>query len=269
MNIDRISEIVIGTAKREILPRFRNLREEDITAKSPGDMVTIADLAAEKALSEELNRLFPKAIVSGEESIAKEPNLLQDVINSEQAFLIDPVDGTNNFIKGDSAFALMLTELRRGEAVAAWIYLPVNDEIAVAEKGAGAFLNGKKIKIPVREFDPTNMTGAAHLNRFPENLRTIARENLKRFNQNQPAFCAGYDYIALTKGDKDFSIYFRTLPWDHMPGGLIYSEAGGYVRTLFDADTYTVHDKDKGLMSAPNKDQWHKIREMVFPDLSI
>jgi len=112
--LDVISEIVTRIARQEILPRFKNLKDEDIRAKSPGDLVTVADIETEKALSEELNRLFPNAIVGGEETIAHKPDLLQTVISAEQAFLIDPVDGTNNFIKGDHRFALMLTELRKG-----------------------------------------------------------------------------------------------------------------------------------------------------------
>lgn len=266
MSIEGISEIIIRIAKREILPRFKNLAEQDITEKSPGDMVTVADIETEKFLSAELKELFPKAVVAGEEAIAKDPTRLQAAITAEQAFLIDPVDGTNNFVKGDHRFALMLTELRKGEAVAAWIYLPMSDKIAVAEKGAGAFIGGKKIQITVGNFDPSHMVGAAHINRFPEKLRTVAKENIKKFRQNRPAFCAGYDYVALTEGNKDFSIYSRTLPWDHLPGGLIFSEAGGYVRSLSDGRNYTIHDKDKGLLSAASEDHWHRIKELIFPD---
>ncbi|PCI43919.1 MAG: inositol monophosphatase [Alphaproteobacteria bacterium] len=264
-DLERISEIVIRLAREKILPRFKNLAEGDISAKSPGDLVTIADIETEQALSEELLAMFPAAVVAGEEVIAAKPDLLQGVITAEQGFLIDPVDGTNNFVKGDQKFALMLTELRKGEAVAAWIYLPVSDEITMAEKGAGAFIDGKRIKLAARKFDPEKMIAAAHINRFPEKLKLMARENIKKFSRNRPAFCAGYDYIALTKGLKDFSIYYRTLPWDHLPGSLIFSEAGGYVRSLLDGETYTIHDKNKGLLSAVSKDQWYSIREMVFP----
>lgn len=265
MNIDQICEIIIEVSKQEILPRFRNLRSEEITEKSPGDMVSIADIEVEKTLSRELNRIFPTAIIAGEEAIATNPELLNAAIFAEHAFLIDPIDGTNNFIKGDEKFALMLTELRNGEATTAWIYLPVGDKIVVAEKGSGAFLDGKDVKISPRIFNPSHMTGAAHINRFPEELRTIAKENLKEFKQNRPAFCAGYDYTSLVEGKKDFSVYYRTLPWDHLPGSLIFSEAGGYVRTLFDEKTYTAQDQVKGLLSASDKEQWQEIREIIFP----
>lgn len=264
MTVDIVRRMVIAVAKEKILPRFNNLRQEDITAKSPGDMVSIADIEAEAAMAEGLRQLFPEAVVAGEESIADRPDLLSAVMTAARAFLIDPVDGTNNFIRGDDRFALMVTELCRGEAVAAWIYLPASDSIAVAEKGAGAFFDGKKTSLSGLKFDPATMIAAAHINRFPKNLRTIARKNLKKFRENRPAFCAGYDYMALTRQEKHFSLYYRTLPWDHLPGSLIYAEAGGYVRTL-SCEKYTIHHQDRGLLSAPDRDQWHRIREIIFP----
>jgi len=149
--------------------------------------------------------------------------------------------------------------------VAAWIYLPVSGRMAMAESGGGAFLDGRKITLSARKFDPAAMVAAAHINRFPEGLKQIARENIQKFKENRPAFCAGYDYIALCSQQKDFSLYSRTLPWDHLPGSLIYAEAGGYVRTLSD-EKYIIHHQDKGLLSAPDQDQWRRIKATIFPN---
>ena len=267
--IDKISDIIIDIAQHEILPRFKNLKAEEITAKSSGDMVSIADIETEMALIKVLNQMFPTALVAGEESIAKNSALLPAVISAPRAFLIDPVDGTNNFIKGDPRFALMVTELQKGQVVAAWIYLPVSNVIAVSSKGAGSYLNGKKVKIPSLKMGekiiPGDLNGAAHINRFPPELRKIAQANLKQVKENRPAFCAGYDYISLLEGVKDFSVYYQTLPWDHLPGGFIFAEAGGYVRTLRGEKPYNIHDQDRGLLSAVDQNHWLQIREMIFP----
>ncbi|MCF6214659.1 MAG: hypothetical protein L3J58_00630 [Emcibacter sp.] len=265
MSVERITDLIVDIAKTEILPRFNQLRPQDITAKSPGDMVTIADTRAEKALTQELSRLYPAADIAGEESIAKNPDSLRKIITSDQAFLIDPIDGTNNFIKGDEKFAVMLTQLRQGNVVAAWIYLPALDKMVVADKTAGVYLNGCKIKITAKSQDSTKLIGAAHMGRFPQNLKEIARKNITKIAKNCPAFCAGYDYISLVEGKKDFSIYYRTLPWDHMPGGFIFAEAGGYVRTLFNKSAYGINDRDKGLLSASSENDWLRIRELIFP----
>lgn len=265
MNFDAIGELVKHIAQQEILPRFKNLQAEDITEKSLGELVSIADTETERALSCELKKLFPSAIIGGEETIAKTPDLLQDIISADRAFLIDPVDGTNNFIKGNERFALMMTELRKSEVVAAWIYLPVADKIAVAEKGAGVQLNGKDTFMTSQSVSYENMIPAAHINRFPEDLRKIAKEGLKNFKENKPAFCAGFDYVSLLEGEKDFSLYHRTLPWDHLPGAFMVAQAGGYVRTLVKERDYTIHDQLNGLLSVANEEQWHYIRELIFP----
>jgi len=265
MMIDRISDLITDIAKTEILPRFKKLRPEDIKLKAPGDRVSIADTETEKLLIRELSGFFPAAVIGGEESIATNPNLSGKITTADHAFLIDPIDGTNNFIKGDPRFAVMLTELRRGEVVAAWIYLPVDDKMVVAEKGAGAYLNGRQLTISTKVKEPDKLIGAAHINRFPADLKKIAHENMRRIAKNCPAFCAGYDYISLMEGTKDFSVYYRTLPWDHLPGGFIYAEAGGYIRTLFHKSAYGINDRDKGLLSAKSEADWLKIRELLFP----
>jgi len=264
--MDIIADIIRQVAAQEIMPRFKNLTEGDISAKSPGDMVTVADLAAEKALTKEVLRLYPEAMVCGEESIAQNPALLEAAIVADRAFLIDPIDGTNNFITGDTRFAVMLVELHKGEAVAARIYLPALEKMAMAEKGAGAHLNDVAFKISSPQTDHNKMIAAAHINRFPKDVRAAAVNNLNVFKENKPAFCAGYDYISLIEGAKDFSLYYRTLPWDHLPGSLIFSEAGGYVRTLIGEKEYGIHDRKKGLLSAANKAQWQNIRAAIFPE---
>ncbi len=264
MNIAAISELVITIAKEQILPRFRKLATKDITAKSPGDMVSVADTETENILAGELNSLCPAALVGGEEMIARNPQIMDKIIAADRAFLIDPIDGTNNFIRGDQKFALMLTYLYHGKVASAWIYLPFFDKIAVAETGGGACLNGEKITVSAGKFVASEMTGAAHINRFPDHIKKMARKNMKNFAANHPAFCAGYDYIALLEGRKDFSVYYRTLPWDHLPGSFIYTEAGGYVRTLH-KQRYTIHDQDKGLLSARNAEHWQQIHDIIFP----
>ncbi len=265
MSIEAIGELIKHIAQQEILPRFKNLQAEDIIEKSLGELVSIADTETEKALSCALKERFPSAIIGGEESIAKAPSLLNDIISADRAFLIDPVDGTNNFIKGDDRFALMMTELRQSEVVAAWIYLPVGDKLAMAEKGAGVQINGKNIVMPTHFTPYENMISAAHINRFPEKLRAIARNGLKDFKENNPAFCAGYDYISLLEGEKNFSLYYRTLPWDHLPGAFMVAQAGGYARTLVKGQKYTIHDQVNGLLSVASEEQWHHIRELIFP----
>lgn len=264
MKIDEINSLIRNVADKEILSRFRNLREDEVHFKEPNEFVTAADIAAEVALSKGLLDLYPQAIITGEEDIARNPGRLDELLFSDCGFLIDPIDGTNNFIKGDERFAVMAVALQKGKVVASWVYLPATGAMAMAQVGSGTYLDGEKINLPPAKAKLNELTGAAHINRMPENLRSVAKENLKLFKENRPAFCAGYDYICLLTGQKDFSAYYRTLLWDHLPGALLFEEAGGYVRTL-DDKPFTPTNDGLGLLCAHDKSVWKDIRDALFP----
>lgn len=121
------------------------------------------------------------------------------MLSADCGLLIDPIDGTNNFIKGDEKFAVMAVALQRGEAVARWIFLPSYNKLAVAEKGGGSYINDKRIEVPSAPQKMKNLIGAAHINRMPEPLRLNTRKNLQQIKENRPAYCAGYDYVAITE----------------------------------------------------------------------
>ena len=95
-----ILETVRDAARREIMPRFRALSEADINTKSaPDDLVTAADLAAEALITAQLGRAFPDALILGEEAVAANPSLRDQLADAEMAIIIDPVDGTWNYAR--------------------------------------------------------------------------------------------------------------------------------------------------------------------------
>ena len=263
MKIEKVGTLIKEVAEEEILPSFRNLKEHEVILKSEGDFVTKADLAAEKLLASKLKALYPDSIITGEEDIAASPSKLDELLKAPLGFLIDPIDGTNNFIKGDERFAVMVVALRFGETVASWIYLPVSMKLAMAEKSSGAYLNDNMIILKNAPPEIPEMIGAAHLNRMPVELRDSARKNIRNFKNNIPAYCAGYDYIRLLEGDIHFSAYSRTLLWDHLPGTQIFQEAGGFVRQL-DGKIYSSLNDGEGLLSASDEMTWHNIKNAIF-----
>jgi fructose-1,6-bisphosphatase/inositol monophosphatase family enzyme len=181
MNINLISQLIKQVSNEEILPLYKKLTTEQILMKSVGDMVTSADLAAERSMSEKLKSLYPNSFISGEEAIAKDPEKLNEVIEAQYGFLIDPVDGTNNFIDGNERFAIMVVALYYGKSIASWIYLPMADKMAVAEIDSGAYLNGKRINLPMAPQNINQMIGAAHIKRIPAEKRIVVKQNLKQF----------------------------------------------------------------------------------------
>lgn len=263
MKVNEICGLIKKVAKEEILTRFRNLKETEVYYKEPGEFVTAADLASEKALTSGLLTLYPNAVVTGEEEIAENPERLNELLKADCGFLIDPIDGTNNFIKGNERFAVMIVALTRGCVEASWIYLPAKDIMTYAIKGQGAYLNDEKVTLISPKTNLSELIGAAHINRMPKEVREYAKEKLRLIKENRPGFCAGYDYVSLVCGKKDFSVYYRTLIWDHLPGSLIYQEAGGYALGL-DQRPYTPKNDGTGLLCASNEEMWHKINNEIF-----
>ena len=119
VDLDRLNNLAIETAAAEIMPRFRNLGDDEVDAKeSATDLVTVADVSAERKIAAELNRRYPEALVIGEESCDAEPTLLDGLPEASLAFVIDPVDGTFNFAHGVPLFGTMLSVVRNGETIA-------------------------------------------------------------------------------------------------------------------------------------------------------
>jgi fructose-1,6-bisphosphatase/inositol monophosphatase family enzyme len=135
-----LAELLRLAAKSEILPRFRRLGSGDVRAKSePTDLVTEADIEAERMIRRALQEWAPDAVFIGEESVAADPALFGKLADAELAVVVDPVDGTFNFASGIPAFGVMASMVWKGETVAGIIYDPMGDDWVLAEKGAGAY----------------------------------------------------------------------------------------------------------------------------------
>src|ERR1700691_5898215 len=120
-----VSSMIRETARSVILPRFRALKREEIAEKGPGDFVTIADLEAERQLAALLTGALPGSVVLGEEAAAKNPELLRLTGGAAPLWIVDPIDGTSNFARGEPGFAVILAYVENGDVRARWIYDPL------------------------------------------------------------------------------------------------------------------------------------------------
>ena len=131
-----LTQVLRAAARLEIMPRFRRLEPGGIRTKSgPLDLVTVADEAAETLITEGLSRLFPDALIVGEEAASRHPALLGRLSGAERAIVVDPIDGTSNYAAGVPLFGVMAAVLQAGEVVASVIHDPVSDDTAVAVRG--------------------------------------------------------------------------------------------------------------------------------------
>lgn len=141
-----VEEAIRKAAAIEILPRFRRLAEHEVDQKSgPHDLVTDADRLAERRLTEELRALLPGSVVVGEEAVHANPATYDAIRGDAPVWIIDPVDGTRQFVHGNDGFCTLVALAHRGTVLASWTYAPVRDQFATAVRGKGAFLDGERL----------------------------------------------------------------------------------------------------------------------------
>ena len=246
----------------EIEPRWNELRDGDVRSKSPGELVTIADEEAERQITRRLRELTPGVPVVGEEATALDPGLTA-ALRHERAWLVDPVDGTSNFINGGTDWSVMVALVIAGETCLSWIWRPQAERMYVAERGGGAECNGRKIRRgPAGAEGPAELSGAVFTRFFDRDRAATITSNSDQFGSVVEGSCAGFDYPALVEGDRDFLLFWRTLPWDHAPGSLLVQESGAFVRRL-DGSEYRPDHDGFGLLSAADEQTWHHARRLL------
>lgn len=220
MDTDGILQLLKDTADEVVTPRFRALADEDIETKNgPEDYVTVADREAEEYLIRRLTDAYPDAVVVGEESVFADPDKRWQLPNADHAFIIDPIDGTRNFVRGRDQHGIMLAETRGGITTRGWIWQPQTRRAYVAERGAGVLMNGEPIVRPRTDRKPLGASSSEKLHGFDADgsLSPVVQSN----------FAACFDYPAVLHGDIDFMWFTSMQPWDHLAGSLMVIEQGG------------------------------------------
>jgi fructose-1,6-bisphosphatase/inositol monophosphatase family enzyme len=263
-----LANILRDAAKAEILPRFRRLDASQVHQKSSAiDLVTEADEQAERFIRAEVEKVWPDALFVGEESVAADASLLDQLDATDFAIIVDPVDGTANFAAGLPLYATMASVVVKGETVAGIIYDPMGDDWVLAERGAGAFIrfpDGRSQRLqvataPVLE----DMVGHVSLTFLPADSKPRILQNLARVRVTANYRVAGHDYRTFATGHCHFVAFNKLMPWDHLGGCLISEEAGGYV-ARFDGSPYLPSHREGGLIIATDRDNWQKLRREIF-----
>ncbi len=269
-DVTRIAEILAAAARTEIMPRFKSLRDGDVRHKtSVFDPVTEADEAAERVISAELRASFPGALIVGEEATAAEPSLLDRLADAPLAFLVDPIDGTRNFVAGLPLFGVMAAAVVQGEIVAGVIHDPVCQDTAWALMGGGAWTSradGPPQRLHVATAAPLErMEAIAGTQYLPEPLRSVVLRNLPRLGSSTWLRCAAHEYRLAASGACHVLFYNRLMPWDHAPGWLLHQEAGGY-SAHFDGSAYHPAHTTGGLICTPDRASWEIVRHALLEE---
>lgn len=260
VDVERVAALIREAAKEFILPRFRRLLDHEISTKTgPRDLVTQADIDVENHLSRILPDILPGSLVLGEEGVAGGTvgiDLLQD--RGSDLWILDPVDGTYNFVHGREEFAVMMALVRGGETRMAWIYDVPADRMTAAEAGSGSFTEGGRLSVRP-ETQESEMTGFVSSRFFPKPMQERIAQGRALFKNAIPLGSAAHEYLRVADGRAQFSIYSRLKPWDHLPGALIVREAGGHV-AKWDGRPYVPQDHDAGLIAAASPEIWENVK---------
>jgi fructose-1,6-bisphosphatase/inositol monophosphatase family enzyme len=246
-----VGALLKKTAAAVVMPRFAALQPSDTEMKSPNEPVTIADREAEALIGEALRLLLPEARIVGEEACAADPSLI-DNLGEGAVWIVDPIDGTANFAAGRPPFAMMVALLQGGETVGSWILDPLTDRLAVAERGSGAWIDGERLHTSADFSDLSSLSGIVSEAFLPAEQRGLVDGLRQAVGLVVPtARCAGHEYPVVATGARHFTLYWRTLAWDHAPGALFLTEAGGTV-THLDGSPYRPATPRPGLLLAHN-----------------
>ncbi len=267
-SLDQVSRLIADVAATEVMPRFRKLEPGHVIEKAAGDLVTIADRAAEERLTAALQKLMPGSTVVGEEAVAADAPLMDRLIGEQHVWIIDPIDGTTNFIEGRNEFGVMVCLARKGELIASWIHRPVTGATAVAEAGGGAWIDGERVHLPKPPDSPAQMNGTLLAGFYGDtyyNKRLQQRRN--RVQAVRSSHSAAIEYWRLLTGELHFSVFTKLMPWDHAPGVLLHREAGGHAGYIDRGDAYMPADISRpGLLVAPDQDAWRKLQSTLLAD---
>ncbi|WP_337191233.1 inositol monophosphatase family protein [Parapontixanthobacter aurantiacus] len=242
-----IHALMKRTAETAILPHFQSLDAGDIESKATDDVVTIADHAAERMLADGLAEIDSSLAIVGEEAVHADPSVREGL--TRPCWIIDPLDGTNNFAKGNPPFGMILAQAENGIATKGWIYDCLTGRFCSAHRGSGAWADGEPVR--ASETGQDKPVAAISLVFMQEEHREAIREHIAPHYQlvDIPR-CAAEQYPRLAFGTNDVSIFERTLSWDHAAGALWLNEAGGKVARL-DGSEYRVNEPNRtGLVGA-------------------
>jgi myo-inositol-1(or 4)-monophosphatase len=242
-----------GRSLNRDLGEVENLQ---VSVKGPRNFVTAADRRAEEIVREELAKARPTYGFLGEEGGAR------DGTDKSHRWIVDPLDGTTNFLHGIPHFAVSIALERDGVIVAGLVYNPANDELFIGERGKGAFLNDKRIRVASRQrfADAVVACGIPHYGRGD---LALARQEIAGAQQQFAGLrrygAAALDLAWIAAGRFD-AYWERDLqPWDMAAGMLLVREAGGFVTDLDGGDAIFA----KGQIAAGNDTMHREILRLL------
>lgn len=220
-----VLEKICDKVSKVIIRDFGEVEKLQVSKKGPGDFVTKTDKKVEKIIIEELEKARPKYGFIAEESGERKNE-------SEFNWVIDPIDGTSNFMHGIPHFAISIALEKNGEVISGIVCDPIKNETFYAEKGRGAYLNNRRIRVSSRKSldEVIGLYGCPPMikidgNKFFDQIKKASSQIHKLRNYGSAAL----DFAYVAAGRADFAWYDHLNYWDYAAGKIILLEAGGTI----------------------------------------
>ena len=266
--VNYIMNLLIKVNKSIILYYYKNLKCEHINTKSSNDdFVSIADKKSEEIISEHLRGFLDVNDILGEETAFLNEQY-DKYLDKSLLWVIDPIDGTKNYINGKKNFCSMISLVSYMVPIASFIYDPLKNIFVYAFKNFGAYLveanTNISSKLLINPHKSLNLIGCGGTKGIPEDYRQSILNNLKTNTERLFIGSVGIETIMLAKNEIKFIFHGRVTPWDHSPMDLITKEAGGSVYMATNKEEFNIKSKGS-ILAASNAQIWNNIRDLIIP----
>ena len=266
--INYISDLLVKVNELIILKYYKNLSSKHINTKSSDDdYVSIADKESEIYIVKNLIGFLNINQYIGEETSYSNKDDYKSLEKNALYWVIDPIDGTKNYINGKNEFCSMISLVFNSIPIASFVYYPLKNLLVYAFKGFGAYsveIKTKKIiQLRIRQDSFANIVGSGGTKGIQEPLRQKVLQNLRRYTNRLFIGSAGIEAIMLASNETQFVFHGRVTPWDHSPLDLIIKESGGCVYMLNDKAEFNIFSRGP-ILAASNDQIWENIRSLAL-----
>ena len=266
--INYISHLLVKVNELIILKYYKNLSSKHINTKSSDDdYVSIADKESEIYIVKNLIGFLNINQYIGEETSYSNKDDYKSLEKNALYWVIDPIDGTKNYINGKNEFCSMISLVFNSIPIASFVYYPFKNLLVYAFKGFGAYsveIKTKKIiQLRIRQDSFANIVGSGGTKGIQEPLRQKVLQNLRRYTNRLFIGSAGIEAIMLASNETQFVFHGRVTPWDHSPLDLIIKESGGCVYMLNDKAEFNIFSRGP-ILAASNDQIWENIRSLAL-----
>jgi myo-inositol-1(or 4)-monophosphatase len=220
--LDQVIQVVRDVARSEVMPRFLNVGK---SRKADGSLFTEADLASQQALQQHLPSILPYPVL-GEEMTPAEQQALWDA-NKAGLWVVDPIDGTTNFVNGLPYFAISVALMVNGKSELGVVYNPVSDEMFYASRGHGAFLNGVKLPLKLVPNTMADAVAGVELKYLRSGKLASRMLSVAPCASQRNLGSSTLDWCFVASGRYDLYLHGGQRLWDYAAGAVILEEAGG------------------------------------------